>query len=53
MAAQVEKHEFQAEVNQVLSIVVKSLYSHKEVFLVDDPDVQNSRPIQAIARHAV
>ncbi len=33
MAAQVEKHEFQAEVNQVLSIVVKSLYSHKEVFL--------------------
>ena len=33
MTAQVEKHEFQAEVNQVLSIVVNSLYSHKEIFL--------------------
>jgi molecular chaperone HtpG len=30
---QVEKHPFQAEVNEVLSIVVNSLYSHKEVFL--------------------
>ncbi len=33
MTAQVEKHQFQAEVNQVLSIVVNSLYSHKEIFL--------------------
>ncbi|MHC4514522.1 MAG: molecular chaperone HtpG [Planctomycetota bacterium] len=33
MTAKVEKHEFQAEVNQVLSIVVNSLYSHKEIFL--------------------
>ena len=28
-----ETHSFQAEVNEVLSIVVNSLYSHKEVFL--------------------
>lgn len=33
MTAQKEKHQFQAEVNQVLSIVVNSLYSHKEIFL--------------------
>ena len=31
--AQVEKHRFGAEVDQVLSIVVNSLYSHREVFL--------------------
>ena len=30
---QTEKHSFQAEVNQVLSIVVNSLYRHREVFL--------------------
>ncbi|MBL8733590.1 MAG: molecular chaperone HtpG [Planctomycetes bacterium] len=28
-----EKHVFQAEVNEVLSLVVNSLYSHREVFL--------------------
>ncbi|MCK5942977.1 MAG: molecular chaperone HtpG [Planctomycetes bacterium] len=28
-----EKHAFQAEVNEVLSLVVNSLYSHREVFL--------------------
>lgn len=33
MTAQAEKHTFQAEVNQVLSIVVNSLYSNREVFL--------------------
>jgi len=33
MKSQAEKHQFQAEVNQVLSIVVNSLYSHKEIFL--------------------
>ena len=33
MTKQVETHSFQAEVNEVLSIVVNSLYSHKEVFL--------------------
>ncbi len=33
MTTQAEKHEFQAEVSQVLSIVVDSLYSHREVFL--------------------
>ncbi len=31
--ATVEKHVFQAEVNEVLSLVVNSLYSHREVFL--------------------
>jgi molecular chaperone HtpG len=33
MPATVEKHVFQAEVNEVLSLVVNSLYSHREVFL--------------------
>ncbi|MCR9247981.1 MAG: molecular chaperone HtpG [bacterium] len=33
MAATSEKHVFQAEVNEVLSLVVNSLYSHREVFL--------------------
>src|SRR5260221_719596 len=33
MTKQVETHSFQAEVNEVLGIVVNSLYSHKEVFL--------------------
>src|SRR5262245_43261430 len=33
MSATAEKHAFQAEVNEVLSIVVHSLYSHREVFL--------------------
>ncbi len=33
MSTTVEKHTFQAEVNEVLSIVVNSLYSHREVFL--------------------
>ena len=33
MTQQAEQHPFQAEVNEVLSIVVNSLYSHKEIFL--------------------
>ena len=33
MTATIEKHVFQAEVNEVLSLVVNSLYSHREVFL--------------------
>ncbi len=33
MSATTEKHVFQAEVNEVLSLVVNSLYSHREVFL--------------------
>ena len=33
MSATVEKHVFQAEVNEVLSLVVNSFYSHREVFL--------------------
>ncbi|MFY9341981.1 MAG: molecular chaperone HtpG [Planctomycetota bacterium] len=33
MAATAEKHVFQAEVNEVLALVVNSLYSHREVFL--------------------
>ena len=33
MSATTEKHVFQAEVNEVLGLVVNSLYSHREVFL--------------------
>lgn len=33
MSQTAEKHTFQAEVNEVLSLVVNSLYSHREVFL--------------------
>jgi len=33
MSTTIEKHVFQAEVNEVLSLVVNSLYSHREVFL--------------------
>ncbi len=33
MTQQAEKHTFQADVNQVLSLVVNSLYTHREVFL--------------------
>jgi molecular chaperone HtpG len=33
MSTATEKHPFQAEVNEVLSLVVNSLYSHREVFL--------------------
>ena len=33
MPESTEKHAFQADVNQVLSLVVNSLYTHKEVFL--------------------
>jgi molecular chaperone HtpG len=33
MSTTAEKHAFQAEVNEVLSLVVHSLYSHREVFL--------------------
>lgn len=33
MTQQAEQHAFQAEVSEVLSIVVNSLYSHKEIFL--------------------
>ncbi|MDP6030752.1 MAG: molecular chaperone HtpG, partial [Arenicellales bacterium] len=31
--AQVEKHAFQTEVQQLLQLMVHSLYSHKEIFL--------------------
>ncbi len=33
MSSTAEKHTFQAEVNEVLALVVNSLYSHREVFL--------------------
>ena len=33
MSTTAEKHAFQAEVNEVLALVVHSLYSHREVFL--------------------
>jgi molecular chaperone HtpG len=31
--SQTETHEFQSEVNQLLNLVIHSLYSHKEIFL--------------------
>ena len=33
MSSTAEKHTFQAEVNEVLSLVVNSLYSDRKVFL--------------------
>lgn len=33
MTAQTETHRFEAEVQQVLSLVIHSLYTHKEIFL--------------------
>src|SRR5688500_3406395 len=33
MTDTIERHPFQADVNQVLGLVVNSLYTHKEVFL--------------------
>ena len=33
MAAKKEKHIFQAETKELLSIVIHSLYSHREIFL--------------------
>lgn len=50
-----ETHPFQAEVNEVLSIVVNSLYSHREVFLRElisnASDALDRRSFEALTRH--
>ncbi len=33
MSSQTERHEFQAEVKQLLDLMIHSLYSHKDIFL--------------------
>ena len=57
MSATVEKHVFQAEVNEVLSLVVNSLYSHREVFLRElisnAADALDQLSFKALTEHAL
>ncbi len=52
-----EKFTFQAEVNEVLSIVVNSLYSHKEIFLRElisnASDALDHLSFRALTEHAL
>jgi molecular chaperone HtpG len=52
-----EQHSFQAEVDEVLSIVVNSLYSHKEVFLRElisnASDALDKLAFRALTDHAL
>ena len=55
--SQSEKHRFAAEVDQVLSIVVNSLYSHREVFLRElisnASDALDKLSFEALTDHAL
>ncbi len=55
MPAAAQTHAFQAEVNEVLSIVVNSLYSHREVFLRElisnASDALDRRAFAALTQH--
>lgn len=55
MTATAETHSFQAEVNEILSIVVNSLYSNKEVFLRElisnASDALDKLAFEALTRH--
>ena len=57
MTATIEKHVFQAEVNEVLSLVVNSLYSHREVFLRElisnAADAIDQLNFKALTEHAL
>jgi molecular chaperone HtpG len=57
MTPQTQTHAFQAEVNEVLAIVVNSLYSHKEVFLRElisnASDALDKLAFRALTEHAL
>lgn len=57
MSTTTEKHVFQAEVNEVLSLVVNSLYSHREVFLRElisnSADALDQLSFRALTEHGL
>ena len=57
MSAQVENHRFEAEVSQVLKLVINSLYSNPEVFLRElvsnAADALDKRRFRALTDHAL